>query len=157
MRPVDRAAVDAHPTGYVDGDHRRRQGSHHLCCSTAKPRLAADAHDAVEHEVSVTSRLVDDDPAAAAKVSQPRLVRRLAEQHSRHPSAAVGQPSPSKQRVPSVVAAAHQNQHPAAVDTTEIVSAGAREPGSGALHQGASRQRAHERRLGGAHVVDAMD
>lgn len=146
------AGVRLHAARQVHGEHGRvacGDRAHQLRRLGPQSAAAPDPGDAVDDEVDgaegAERRAAEYLSARGQESGQRRpvdLVRRGEQGADSGP--APGQPGSRVQGVPAVVTAAHQEQHPGAVDppvAPEQVTAGHREAGGGALHQRPSGSR----------------
>ena len=124
-----------------------------------QPARAADAHDAVDHQVGSGGRPVDDAPAGGTQSGQTLRVRPTGAQQQRgHRHAPAGQVRAREERVAAVVAGADQQQHPGAVDpapVTEQQRAAAGQPCRGPAASTPGREGGHQARFRRANVRDA--
>ncbi len=157
-RCADLARVDVDPGRDVDGDDR-------YPCECLDRGLglgleawaAADADDAVDHQVLLLSRRLGDAATACpGQRGQSALVRVVRQQPGADPAPSPGQQRAGVQRVTAVVAAADQQHHPRAVAVPQQVEHRARQPRGRPLHQRPLRQPCHQRLLRRPHLVDRV-
>ena len=120
-------------------------------------RPAADADDAVEREVvAAPVGLGDDPPAGAAQRRQPLGVQVRPPAATARPGRRAAASRAPAQRRRRRCRPTRRGSGPGRRRRAEEVRAGDGQPGRGPLHQGARRQRRHQRSLGRADLVDRV-
>lgn len=163
-RPGDLPGVGVHPARQVDRDeHAAARLARVRLGGRPQPAGAADPDDAVQDQVGAAELgqarpLIDRQPTTRRpQRGQRGPVRTLgAEQHRGHRRPAPGQAGAGEERVATVVAAAREHQHPAAVDPAATAG---QQPGAGggeAGHRPVHQRLAGEFRLGGPDLGDGV-
>jgi hypothetical protein len=142
---VQLAGVDVHAAGRVDRDHGHAvQQPHKPGRLQRQSRPATDADDPVDGDVGPSCGSVNDPPTGRSQRAETVLVGCVGQQDRLDPAAPAGQHRAGVQRVPAVVAPAHEQQHPPAVRRPQQVDHRVGEPRRRPLHQRALGQRRHE-------------